>query len=72
MVLRICKEGSHDFRKKNCPGEPLEGLCWLREDGIEGLQEPMIPEEIWVEKMREKSNEKLDFACLGCSTDRFG
>ena len=26
--------------KQSCPGEPLEGLCWLCEDAIE---ERMIP-----------------------------
>ena len=48
-------------------------------DGLEpgragvGLVQGMDrPEGIWIEKMREKSSKKLDFACLGRSTDRFG
>ena len=35
------------------------------------LQGMAIPEEIWIEKMREKSSKMTDFACLGRSTDRF-
>ena len=35
------------------------------------LQGMAIPEEIWIEKMREKSSKMTDVACLGRSTDRF-
>ena len=36
--------------------------------GMVLVQVLAIPEEIWVEKMREKSSKMTDFACLGRST----
>ena len=35
------------------------------------LQGVAIPEEIWIDKMGDKSSKMTDFACLGRSTDRF-
>ena len=61
----------------------MGGGCWryrrpiVMDDTREGLvcvryRSWLYLEAIWTRKMREKSSKKLDFACLGRSTDRFG